>query len=59
MNADRVTSQRALFQYRRDRNKSLRRCINHPLTDRAKPHDAPVDGHVRCAACIAVYDRSR
>lgn len=42
---------------RRDRNKALGRCINHPLTDRSPPHAPRVDGHVRCAACIEVHAR--
>lgn len=51
---------RDVYDYnRREKNKALGRCINHPLGTRGKPHGPPVSGHVRCQQCIDVYNRSR
>lgn len=44
---------------RRETNKALKRCINHPTGNRGRPHEPPVPGRVRCQACIDVYNRSR
>lgn len=44
---------------RRDRNREAGRCTNHPLTSKGKPHDPPVPGKTKCAACIEVHRRAR
>lgn len=50
---------RTYEQRRRTQNDALGRCINHPLTSRAKPHGPRVGSHVRCQECIDVYTRSK
>ena len=44
---------------RRERNKQLGRCINHPLLPNKPPHSPPVNGSIRCQACTDIHARSR
>lgn len=40
---------------RRETNRALNRCINHPISGKRPPHEMPKPGQMRCDRCADVH----